>query len=299
MTLEILFITCNRLAYTRQALASLLADNDDFSLSIWDNVSTDGTREFLESVTDPRIKQKVFATRNAYLTGAANEVFGKSQADLLAIIPDDFLLPPGWIRPLLAVHEDLPEAGQISAWFLGEEFFDEKRACHKIQTFGKHHLLRHPWTGGGAALFKRKAWQESGRFEGIATPECWIRMATKGYLNGFIVPPIYVEHMDDPWSRYYSGTPGEIRKLNGRISDEQMWQFHLAIVREILDGPWDVKQYLGWRGKVRNRINRLRRQLAKAGFGRTQPDFQTFRAARKTAAPERSAIAITTSSVAS
>ena len=115
MTLEILFITCNRLAYTRQALASLLADTDDFSLSIWDNVSTDGTREFLESVTDPRIKQKVFATRNAYLTGAANEVFGKSQADLLAIIPDDFLLPPGWIRPLLAVHEDLPKAGLISA----------------------------------------------------------------------------------------------------------------------------------------------------------------------------------------
>jgi hypothetical protein len=285
MSIEILFITCNRLEYTKKAMASLLADPDEqFLVSIWDNVSTDGTREYLESVQDPRIKQKVFARKNAYLTGAANEVFGKSKADLLAIIPDDFLLPPGWTRPLAAVHEEVPRAGLISAWFLGKEFFDERRASHKIQNFGKHRVLRHPWTGGGAALFKREAWEESGRFEGVATPECWKRMAAKGYINGFIVPPIFVEHMDDPWSRYYSGVPGEIRKMNGRITDEQMWEFHLAIVREILDGPWDVKSYLGWRGKLRTRKNRIRRKLSKLGFGEKPPDFRALRAARVAAA---------------
>jgi hypothetical protein len=175
----------------------------------------------------------------------------------------------------------LPNAGLISAWFFGQEFYDEKRAVRKIQTFGSHRILRHPWTGGGAALFKRLAWEESGRFEGVATPDCWKRMAARGYINGFIVPPLFVEHMDDPWSLYYSGVPGEIRKLNGRITDEQMWEFHLAILREILDGPWDVKHYLGWRGKLRNRRNRLRRQLAKLGFGKSQPDFRTFRDQRK------------------
>jgi glycosyltransferase involved in cell wall biosynthesis len=272
MTIEILFINCNRLGYTRKATAALLADpTPDLSISIWDNASTDGTKEFLESVQDPRIKRKVLARENVYLTGAANEIFGNSKADLLAIIPDDFLVPPGWTKPLAAVHEESKEAGLISAWFLGERFFEERRAQHKIQTLGRHRILRHPWTGGGAALFKRQAWEEADRFKGIGTPDCWKRMAAKGYVNGFILPPIFVEHMDEPWSPHYSGKPSPIRKLNGCATDAQVWEFHLAILREILDGPWDIKHYQGWRGKLRSRFNRLRRQLAKSGVGSRLP----------------------------
>jgi hypothetical protein len=282
MSIEILFINCNRLGYTKQAIASLLADPaEEFALTIWDNASTDGTREFLESVEDPRVKRKVFARENTYLTGAANDVFGKSDADLLAIIPDDFLLPPGWTRPLASFHAAVPQAGLISAWFLGEEFFDEERARHKIQSFGQQRILRHPWTGGGAALFKRKAWEDAGRFDGIGTPPCWMRMAGKGYVNGFVLPPLFVEHMDDPWSAYYRGTPSMIRKLGGFVTDAQVWDFHLAVVREILEGPWDVRHYLGWRGKVRVRMNRLRRKLARWGFGGKRPDFQTVKARRR------------------
>ena len=281
MNIEILFINNNRLSYTRQTVAALLADpTEEFALSIWDNASTDGTREFLESVKDSRIKQKVLSPENLYLTGAANKIFSESKADLLAIIPDDFLVPPGWTRALAAVHADLPEAGLISCWFFGPEFFDESKARHKIQQFGKHRILRHPWTGGGAALFKRKAWQEAGRFEGISTPGCWKRMADRGYVNGFILPPVFVEHMDDPWSRYYSGKPGEIRKLNGWVTDQQVWEFHLAFVREILEGPWDVRAYLGWRGRLRNHRNRLKRRLAKLGFGGRRPDYRALRASR-------------------
>lgn len=272
MSIEILFINSNRLGYTRQAAAALLADpTEEFILSIWDNASTDGTREFLESLDDPRIGRKVLARENVFLTGAANEIFGKSKADLLAIIPDDFLVPAGWTRALAAVHRDLPEAGLISSWFLGAALFDEQRASHKIQTFGKHRILRHPWTGGGAALFKRKDWEEAGRFEGISTPECWKRMARNGRINGFLVPPIFVEHMDDPWSPYYNGTVSPIRRLRGTITNEKAWEFHLAVIRELLDGPWDVKCYLGWRGKLREQMNKIRRKLTRLGLGAPQP----------------------------
>jgi hypothetical protein len=282
MTIEILFINCNRLGYTRRAAAALLADStEDFQLSIWDNASTDGTREFLETLQDPRIKRKVLSSKNLYLTGAANEVFGNSDADLLAIIPDDFLVSAGWTRPLAEVHAEVQRAGLVSCWFLGREFFDETAARQKIQTFGKHRILRHPWTGGGAALFSRKAWEEVGRFNGMGTPDCWKRMALAGYINGFVVPPVYIEHMDDPWSGYYSGHPSEIRKINGCVTDQQVWEFHLAIVREILQGPWDVKYYLGWRGKLRGYRNRLRRKMSKLGLGAPSPDFHTLRAARK------------------
>jgi hypothetical protein len=282
MSVEILFINSNRLGYTRQALAALLADpTEEFALSIWDNASTDGTKEFLETAIDPRIKRKVFARENVFLTGAANEVFGKSDAELLAIIPDDFLVPPGWTRRLAAVHAEVPEAGLISCWFHGQELFDENRARRKIQNLGTFRILRHPWTGGGAALFKRKAWDEAGRFEGISTPDCWIRMASNGYVNGFLLPPIYVEHMDDPWSPFYCGTVSNIRKIRGTVTNEQAWDFHLAVVRELLDGPWKVKNYLGWRGKLRTRTNKVRRRLAKLGLGAAPRAYPTVLAPQK------------------
>jgi glycosyltransferase involved in cell wall biosynthesis len=276
MTIEVLFINRNRLGYTQQAAAALLADpSEGFVLSIWDNASTDGTREFLESLSDPRIKRKVFARKNVFLTGAANEIFGNSRADLLAIIPDDFLVPPGWTRSLAAFHAEVPQAGLVSCWFLGRDFFDENRARHKIQRFGNQRILRHPWTGGGAALFKRTAWEEVGRFDGISTPESWQRMAARGYVNGFILPAVFVEHMDDPWSPYYSGTVSEIRKLRGTTTDQRAWEFHLAVVRELLDGPWDVKYYLGWRGRLRRQRNRVRRALARLALrvGRQTPPW--------------------------
>jgi hypothetical protein len=274
MNIEILLVTCNRLGYTRQAMAALLADPTDFLVSIWDNASTDGTREFVESVKDPRIRRRVFARENAFLAGAANQVFADSKAELLAIIPDDFLVPPGWTRPLAAFHADVPQAGLVSCWFLGEAFFDEKKAQHKIQTFGQHRILRHPWTGGGAALFKRRDWEAAGRFKGLGTPSCWIQMAVNGRVNGFILPPVFVEHMDDFWSPYYSGSPSGLRKMaeQGKApgwfaKDEQVWEFQLAVVDELLRGPWDVRCYLGWRGRLRDVKNRLRRLLQNLGVG--------------------------------
>jgi glycosyltransferase involved in cell wall biosynthesis len=266
-SIEIAFVAFNRIGYTRLALESLLADSsEEFDLSIWDNGSTDGTRDYLEGLNDPRIVRKVLSQKNLYITGAANEIFSQSKADLLAIVPDDFLTTPGWTRPLASVHAEVPEAGLVSCWFLGKEFFDEERAGHKIQAFGKHRILRHPWTGGGAALFKRNAWEEAGRFDGIGTPDCWLRMATRGYVNGFYVPPIFVEHMDDPWSPYYCGTVSEIRKRRGTATDQQAWLFHLAVVREVLAGPWEAKYYTGWRGDLRIYANRFRRKLVRLGL---------------------------------
>jgi len=46
MDISLSFITHNRLEYTKLALASVLADpSEEFSLTIWDNASTDGTVE--------------------------------------------------------------------------------------------------------------------------------------------------------------------------------------------------------------------------------------------------------------
>ncbi len=265
MKIDLLFLSCNRLHYTKLSLPALLSDpTEEFSLTIWDNASTDGTKEYLSSVEDPRIVKKVFARENIGGFRAIKEGWSNSTADLVGAVADDFLVTPGWTRILGQAHADVPEFGKVSCWHLGPEFFDEKRARHKIQSFEKHRVLRHPWTDG-CGLVKLKALKEVG-FEGTGGAVN-IQMSLRGYVNGFYFPLVFVEHMAYPWAEHYafSGRLEEgveksvtYKKLGIRtLEDAKAW--HQVVVRNILDGPWEAKYYIGWRGTLRTLKGKWRR----------------------------------------
>jgi len=275
MKIDLLFVTCNRLHYAKLSLPALLADpKDEFCVTLWDNASTDGTREFLDSIDDPRIGQKVYSSNNVELHGAANEFFRRSSADLVGIIPDDILMTPGWTTPIAQAHAEVPELGLVGCWHLGAEFFDEARARHKIQTFGGHQVLRHPWTGGGAGLVKLQTVRQCGPIESSSTTAYWIRMAMSGYVNGYYFPLIHVEHMDYPWSSYFvyrdcidkwfqTSWTAQHHHLRS-LEDAKAWQrVNLGVV---LDGPWEAKYYVGLRGKLRRGKDKLRRTLTGSRF---------------------------------
>jgi len=268
MHIDLLFITRNRLPYAELSLPALLADKEEeFNLVIWDNGSTDGTREYLESVKDPRIRRRVLSRENHCLHGAANEFFSGSSADLVGIIPDDIIMAPGWTTPIGRAHAEVPELGLIGCWHLGREFFDEARVRHKLHCFGNHQILRHPWTGGGAGLVKLDAIRKCGPLESSATTRYWIKMASKGYVNGYYYPLIHVEHMDYPWSEHFAyresmdewfrTSSGAKRHGFRSVADAKAW--HRFSIGPVLDGPWEAKYYLGWRAKWRNVKNRLRK----------------------------------------
>lgn len=262
MKIDLIFVSYNRLVYTKLALESVLADpTEEFSLTIWDNASTDGTREYLSSIDDPRIVKKVFSRENVHVYGAVKEVFSKSSADLVGIVANDFLVTPGWTRILAKAHADVPEFGKLSCWHLGPEFFDEARARHKIQKFGQHQVLRHPWTDG-CGLVKLKTLRElgfGGIGHGLGGTDFDRRMALRGYINGFYYPLVYVEHMDYPWSEHnaFSDRFEEALEMSATakshgirtVDDAKAW--HQVVVSNILDDPWDIKYYVGWRNKIR------------------------------------------------
>jgi len=81
MKIELVYVAYNRLEYTRLSLASLLQDPfQDFSIVIWDNGSTDGTREYLSEVQDPRISRKVFPDGNGgFRRSSRNDDYWKSK----------------------------------------------------------------------------------------------------------------------------------------------------------------------------------------------------------------------------
>lgn len=91
-----LFITYNRLEYTKLALEALLASDVD-EIFIWDNNSTDGTAEYLLTVMDDKIKYCCFHHKNEGIRGPMNWFIGMtkdyefvSKVDNDTVIPKDF-----------------------------------------------------------------------------------------------------------------------------------------------------------------------------------------------------------------
>lgn len=261
MTIDLIFITYNRLAYTKLALASVLAGREEeFSLTIWDNGSTDGTTEFLRNeVGDPRISDIIFSKENIGQTAAVNQVWGNSKAELLGKVDNDCLVTPGWTRTLAQAHKDISNLGVVACWHFSPEDFDYERAKHKIQSFGKHQIFRHPWTCGTGLLIKRDTFKKFGPMPGNATTKYWLNIAAAGYINGFYYPLIYQEHMDYPWSKHYAFS-GRFQKgldmsttarSHGIRTLDEAKAWHQVVLRNILDDPWDPKYYIGWRVKVR------------------------------------------------
>ncbi|MDY0355747.1 MAG: glycosyltransferase family 2 protein [Sedimentisphaerales bacterium] len=263
MAIELVFVTYQRLEYTKLALASVLADpTEEFSLTIWDNASTDGTVEYLrDEVSDPRIADIVFSKENVGQTTAVNEVWGRSKADLLGKLDNDCIVTPGWTRALAQAHRDIERLGVVACWHFFPDDFDYERARHKIQTFGAYQIFRHPWTCGTGLLFKRTDFEQFGPIRERATTQYWLRMAAAGRINGFYYPLIYQEHMDDPRSRHClmrdNGSFRRYREITfglraGYYFDmDSRMRVRSEMLRNLLEDSFAPECYTGWRRKLK------------------------------------------------
>lgn len=274
MTIDLAFITYNRLDYTKVALASVLADpTEEFSLTIWDNASTDDTADYLNNeVNDPRICDIIFSKENVGQTKAVDNIWSQSKADLLGKLDNDCILTPGWTRTLAKAHADIENLGVIACWHFFEDDFDYERAKHKIQAINGHRILRHPWTCGTGLLIKRTTYQQLGPFdlERNNTGSYWKKMAAKGMINGFYYPLILQEHMDDPKSKYCLIQDAESFKVakettvglqSNRYQDiEGRMQWRDEIIRNLMDDPYDLKCYVGWRPRARRFGNMIKKK---------------------------------------
>lgn len=277
MRIGLIFITHNRLDYTKLALASVLADpTEEFSLTIWDNASTDGTVEYLKNeVNGSRIADIIFSKENVGQTAAVNTIWSNSKADLLGKLDNDCLVTPGWTRILAQAHNDISNLGVVACWHYRPDDFDYERAKHKIQTFGKHQIFRHPWTCGTGLLIKRSTYLKFGPIHGDGTTGFWVKLAVNRYINGFYYPLVYQEHMDDPKREHshlkdeasYQAAKAVTVNINspGQETLAGRWRWRQDVLNNLLDDPWDVKYYTGWRGKLRRIKKRVTNFLTRHG----------------------------------
>lgn len=267
--IHLLMITYNRLEYTRRSLWRLLSNpGEEFVLTLWDNGSTDGTKDYLKTITDRRIIDIVFSDENKGQTYVTNKIWSETSAELVGKVDNDCLVTPGWTQILSRAHLDLSKLGVVGCWHFPEEDFDYERAKHKIQTFCGHQIFRHPWVDGSALMVKRSTYMDYAPCtEQDYLSGFWIKLAMAGYVNGFYFPLVYQEHMDDPKSKYCifndQDSYDEAKKVTYCIkrhrldSLDDFMRWRQKVLDNLLDDPWEAKYYVGWRGKMRRLKERV------------------------------------------
>lgn len=98
----------NQLQYTKGCIDSLLRDTQrvPYEIIVIDNASTDGTREYLETKSRDLDRTRdclipIFNEKNLGVAPAWNQGLKAAKGDYLAVLNNDILVTPGWLRSLL------------------------------------------------------------------------------------------------------------------------------------------------------------------------------------------------------
>src|SRR5437763_11244359 len=114
--ISILVLTHDRVHLLRKCVEQTLARTSSATkeIVIWDNGSTDGTREYLDSIVDSRITV-AHSTENLAHNAKARAVRLTTQEYLLELDDDVVDAPEEWDATLLDAYRKLPEIGYLAA----------------------------------------------------------------------------------------------------------------------------------------------------------------------------------------
>jgi glycosyltransferase involved in cell wall biosynthesis len=121
MPISIVMPTYNRLEYIKQAIDSVLAQSyTDWELIITDDGSNDGTREYLSTLTDSRIKIH-FQSTNLGQFGNLNFGFSQASNEIAQILcDDDYFVDNDALKRLVDEWSTLPP--EVSLLRTGHQF---------------------------------------------------------------------------------------------------------------------------------------------------------------------------------
>jgi glycosyltransferase involved in cell wall biosynthesis len=148
---DLLFLACNRRAFTEESFRWLLA-HTDWALvrlaTLWDDGSQDGTEDWLAAQAQ-RVPApcKVEQSRIGSPVAVKSRWIAAAEAPYLAMIDNDVMLPPGWLNAAVAALDAAPELD-----FLGLEAL-----CPVAETHEGPRGYRPATVVSGLGLYRRAA----------------------------------------------------------------------------------------------------------------------------------------------
>lgn len=118
--ISVLMPVYNGMPYIPEAVESVLAqDERDWELVISDNGSTDGTRDYLRSLQDPRIRIHL-QQANLGIFGNLNFLMAQAQTEIAKILCADDRLLPGALAEIALFMEERPWCAVSRCWAEGD-----------------------------------------------------------------------------------------------------------------------------------------------------------------------------------
>ena len=180
------------------AIASVLAQTyTDFELVVVNDGSTDGTREYLDGLTDPRIV--VVHQENQRLPGALNTGFARARGELLTWTSADNTCAPMFLEALVGALDRFPEAGFAYSAFAWIDARDRITGIHRDQEVTVRSLLKQN-PGIAAFLYRRECQDAVGMYdpalEGAEDWDMWLRIVER-YPAVYVPEILYYYRLHD------------------------------------------------------------------------------------------------------
>ncbi|MEW6338845.1 MAG: glycosyltransferase [Acidobacteriota bacterium] len=113
---SVVVVTYNNLPLTRMCLDSLFAHTEypRWEAIVVDNGSTDGTVEALREATAARSELRLIENAdNRGFAAANNQAVAEARGDILCLLNNDTVVPPGWLSPLVRALRRDPGLGLV------------------------------------------------------------------------------------------------------------------------------------------------------------------------------------------
>jgi GT2 family glycosyltransferase len=144
LKVSVVLVGYNNLDYTRDCVESILANTDDveYELILVDNGSTDGTKEYFDSISGAKV---IHLKYNLHVTKGFNIGLMAAEGKYSAAVCNDFIFTPKWLWNLIECIESDSKIGyvspasnsisnmqQIPIPFISKEDFQEKARKHNV-----------------------------------------------------------------------------------------------------------------------------------------------------------------------
>jgi GT2 family glycosyltransferase len=204
MGIAIAVLTHNRVHLLRQCVENVLSRASEVAseVVIWDNGSSDGTPEYLDSLTDPRFD--VVCHPENIGPSAYDLAFARTTSEYLVELDDDVIdAPPRWDELLLRSLERLPpDFGLLSANLVDNPNDTAARAMYtrnahlyRIEEVNGIRLKVGGPVGGGCAIIPRAVYDRVGGFGRNKRLAYWSSDAV--FLTKLHAAGLRVAYLDD------------------------------------------------------------------------------------------------------
>lgn len=193
----------NQLNYTKQCIDRIRSNTPGpFEIIVVNNGSTDGTKEYLDSLQPGEFKIQ-HLNENTGFINACNQGAKLATGEFLVFLNNDTLPEDGWLEALISAMETIPNVGAVGAKLVypdgklqeaGSLVFSDSTPWN----FGKgddaekpqyNYIRETPYSSAACLLIPRKLFEQIGGFDQRYSPAYWedVDLAFEVRKRGFKV----------------------------------------------------------------------------------------------------------------